>query len=147
MAKTKTITVKKHQRILKALGGHEQNNPDSSKFRFWVKAKGKIHSRKCAACGRSHSTICTYSNQFDWKFINVKFCLSLSLSLAAHGKGFTIEKPANFKEVPVFEQQHHDLLISGAESSGSGGGGDDDIATHLYVPNLTKVSIVRITIL
>lgn len=41
LAKTKTITVKKHQRILKALSGHEQNNPDSSKFRFWVKAKGK----------------------------------------------------------------------------------------------------------
>lgn len=42
LAKTKTITVKKHQRILKALGGHEQNNPDSSKFRFWVKAKGNM---------------------------------------------------------------------------------------------------------
>lgn len=40
LAKTKTITVKKHERILKALNGQEQNNPDSSKFRFWVKAKG-----------------------------------------------------------------------------------------------------------
>lgn len=59
---------------------------------------------------------------------------NLSHSLA-HGEGFTIEKPANFKEVPVFEQQH-EFTASGAESSG-------DIATHLYVPNLTKVSIVR----
>lgn len=40
MAKTKTITIKKHERILKALSGLEQNKPDSSKFRFWVKAKG-----------------------------------------------------------------------------------------------------------
>lgn len=44
LAKTKTITIKKHQRILKALNGLEQNNPDSSKFRFWVKAKGKFES-------------------------------------------------------------------------------------------------------
>lgn len=42
LAKTKTITIKKHQRILKALNGQEQNNPDSSKFRFWVKAKGEV---------------------------------------------------------------------------------------------------------
>lgn len=41
LAKTKTITIKKHHRILKALNGREQNRPDSSKFRFWVKAKGK----------------------------------------------------------------------------------------------------------
>lgn len=40
LAKTKTITNKKHERIIKALSGQEQNNPDSSKFRFWVKAKG-----------------------------------------------------------------------------------------------------------
>lgn len=44
LAKTKTITIKKHQRILKALNGLEQNNPDSSKFRFWVKAKGTFGS-------------------------------------------------------------------------------------------------------
>ncbi|CAD7086257.1 unnamed protein product [Hermetia illucens] len=39
-AKTKTITRRKKNRILKALDGKEQNNPDSSKFRFWVKSKG-----------------------------------------------------------------------------------------------------------
>lgn len=40
LAKTKTISRKKHQRILHTLIGQELNNPDSSKFRFWVKAKG-----------------------------------------------------------------------------------------------------------
>ncbi|XP_058446584.1 nucleolar protein 4 isoform X2 [Malaya genurostris] len=39
-AKTKTITLKKQARIIKALKGLEMNNPDSSKFRFWVKTKG-----------------------------------------------------------------------------------------------------------
>uniref|UniRef100_A0A182T921 Nucleolar protein 4 n=1 Tax=Anopheles maculatus TaxID=74869 RepID=A0A182T921_9DIPT len=39
-AKTKTITLKKQARIIKTLGGLEMNNPDSSKFRFWVKTKG-----------------------------------------------------------------------------------------------------------
>lgn len=41
-SKTKTITLKKKSRILKALDGKEYNNPDSSKFRFWVKTKGKL---------------------------------------------------------------------------------------------------------
>ncbi|XP_039430478.1 uncharacterized protein LOC120413630 isoform X4 [Culex pipiens pallens] len=39
-AKTKTITLKKQARIIKTLKGQEMNNPDSSKFRFWVKTKG-----------------------------------------------------------------------------------------------------------
>ncbi|KAL5282036.1 NOL4 family protein [Megaselia abdita] len=39
-SKTKTITLKKKMRILKALEGKEYNNPDSSKFRFWVRSKG-----------------------------------------------------------------------------------------------------------
>jgi len=40
-AKTKTITLRKKARILKALEGKEHSRPDSSKFRFWVKTKGK----------------------------------------------------------------------------------------------------------
>ncbi|XP_055680797.1 uncharacterized protein LOC129788612 isoform X2 [Lutzomyia longipalpis] len=40
LAKTKTITLRKQARIIKTLSGQETNNPDSSKFRFWVKAKG-----------------------------------------------------------------------------------------------------------
>uniref|UniRef100_A0A336KST7 CSON015343 protein n=1 Tax=Culicoides sonorensis TaxID=179676 RepID=A0A336KST7_CULSO len=39
-AKTKTITIKKLNRIINALNGKETNRPDSSKFRFWVKTKG-----------------------------------------------------------------------------------------------------------
>ncbi|EDW75745.1 uncharacterized protein Dwil_GK15032 [Drosophila willistoni] len=39
-AKTKTITLRKKARILKALEGKEHSRPDSSKFRFWVKTKG-----------------------------------------------------------------------------------------------------------
>ncbi|XP_055849203.1 uncharacterized protein LOC129914146 isoform X1 [Episyrphus balteatus] len=38
-AKTKTITLRKKARILKALEGKEHSRPDSSKFRFWVKSK------------------------------------------------------------------------------------------------------------
>ncbi|XP_020712658.1 mucin-5AC [Ceratitis capitata] len=38
-AKTKTITLRKKTRILKALEGKEHSRPDSSKFRFWVKTK------------------------------------------------------------------------------------------------------------
>lgn len=41
-AKTKTITLRKKARILKALEGKEHSRPDSSKFRFWVKTKGKL---------------------------------------------------------------------------------------------------------
>ncbi|XP_005179447.2 nucleolar protein 4 [Musca domestica] len=40
LAKTKTITMRKKVRILKALEGKEHSRPDSSKFRFWVKTKG-----------------------------------------------------------------------------------------------------------
>uniref|UniRef100_T1JJP5 Nucleolar protein 4 n=1 Tax=Strigamia maritima TaxID=126957 RepID=T1JJP5_STRMM len=39
-AKTKTVTRKKHNRIVKILCGEEQNSAENSKFRFWVKAKG-----------------------------------------------------------------------------------------------------------
>ncbi|GIX79395.1 nucleolar protein 4 [Caerostris darwini] len=39
-AKTKTVTKKKYNRILKILRGEEQTNAENSKFRFWVKAKG-----------------------------------------------------------------------------------------------------------
>lgn len=39
-SKTKTITTKKQNRIIRALCGMEYNNPDSSKFRYWVKVKG-----------------------------------------------------------------------------------------------------------
>ena len=45
MSKTKTITMKKYKRILNALKGYELNNPDSSKFRFWVKAKGEGYNQ------------------------------------------------------------------------------------------------------
>ncbi|KAH8274130.1 hypothetical protein KR044_011952 [Drosophila immigrans] len=41
-AKTKTITLRKKARILKALEGKEHSRPDSSKFRFWVKTKGEL---------------------------------------------------------------------------------------------------------
>ncbi|XP_058056319.1 nucleolar protein 4 [Anopheles bellator] len=44
-AKTKTITLKKQARIIRTLRGQEMNNPDSSKFRFWVKTKGFTMSR------------------------------------------------------------------------------------------------------
>uniref|UniRef100_A0A182KFG9 Nucleolar protein 4 n=1 Tax=Anopheles christyi TaxID=43041 RepID=A0A182KFG9_9DIPT len=44
-AKTKTITLKKQARIIKTLRGLEMNNPDSSKFRFWVKTKGFTTSK------------------------------------------------------------------------------------------------------
>lgn len=40
LAKTKTITLRKYARILRTLRGEECNSSDSSKFRFWVKAKG-----------------------------------------------------------------------------------------------------------
>lgn len=38
--KTKTITLKKQERIIRTLKGLEASNSDSSKFRFWVKSKG-----------------------------------------------------------------------------------------------------------
>lgn len=39
-AKTKTVTRRKYNRILKILKGEELTNAENSKFRFWVKAKG-----------------------------------------------------------------------------------------------------------
>lgn len=39
-AKTKTVTRKKYQRIVRILRGEETTNVENSKFRFWVKAKG-----------------------------------------------------------------------------------------------------------
>ncbi|XP_037958979.1 uncharacterized protein LOC119688374 [Teleopsis dalmanni] len=44
-AKTKTITMRKKARILKALEGKEHSRPDSSKFRFWVKSKAFTTTR------------------------------------------------------------------------------------------------------
>ena len=38
--KTKTVTKKKYQRIMRVLSGEEQPTSDNSKFRFWVKNKG-----------------------------------------------------------------------------------------------------------
>ncbi|KAH9519368.1 Nucleolar protein 4 [Bulinus truncatus] len=38
--KTKTVTRKKFQRIVRVLTGEEQFSAENSKFRFWVKAKG-----------------------------------------------------------------------------------------------------------
>lgn len=80
LAKTKTITLKKQARIIKTLTGREQNNPDSSKFRFWVKAKG-----------------------------------------------FTIDKPDDFKAVPS-------LVAYNME--------EENENNSLYIPNQTKVSHV-----
>ncbi len=38
--KTKTVTLKKYNRIVRILTGMENANSENSKFRFWVKAKG-----------------------------------------------------------------------------------------------------------
>ncbi|KAK7504066.1 hypothetical protein BaRGS_00004798, partial [Batillaria attramentaria] len=38
--KTKTVTRKKYDRIVRTLNGEEQSSAENSKFRFWVKAKG-----------------------------------------------------------------------------------------------------------
>lgn len=38
--KTKTVTRKKYDRIVRILTGEEEANTENSKFRFWVKAKG-----------------------------------------------------------------------------------------------------------
>ncbi|XP_076260393.1 nucleolar protein 4 isoform X1 [Rhynchophorus ferrugineus] len=40
LAKTKTVTLRKYARILRTLRGEETASADTSKFRFWVKAKG-----------------------------------------------------------------------------------------------------------
>ncbi|RWS00435.1 Nucleolar protein 4-like protein, partial [Dinothrombium tinctorium] len=39
-AKTKTVTRRKYNRIVKILKGEESTSIENSKFRFWVKAKG-----------------------------------------------------------------------------------------------------------
>ena len=38
--KTKTVTRKKYNRIVRTLSGEEEASTENSKFRFWVKAKG-----------------------------------------------------------------------------------------------------------
>lgn len=38
--KTKTVTKKKYDRIVRTLTGEESPTSENSKFRFWVKAKG-----------------------------------------------------------------------------------------------------------
>ena len=38
--KTKTVTRKKYNRIVRILTGEEEASTENSKFRFWVKAKG-----------------------------------------------------------------------------------------------------------
>lgn len=38
--KTKTVTRKKYERIVRILTGDEEPSTENSKFRFWVKAKG-----------------------------------------------------------------------------------------------------------
>lgn len=38
--KTKTVTRKKYNRIVRILTGEEKSSAENSKFRFWVKAKG-----------------------------------------------------------------------------------------------------------
>lgn len=39
-SKTKTITAKKYERIVKTLAGEIKNCAENSKFRFWMKCKG-----------------------------------------------------------------------------------------------------------
>ena len=38
--KTKTVTRRKYNRIVRILTGEEESTTENSKFRFWVKAKG-----------------------------------------------------------------------------------------------------------
>lgn len=38
--KTKTVTKRKYDRIVRILTGEEEPSTENSKFRFWVKAKG-----------------------------------------------------------------------------------------------------------
>lgn len=62
LAKTKTITLRKYARILRTLRGEECNSSDSSKFRFWVKAKG-FHLGKPAGYDAkpADGIVCRYS--------------------------------------------------------------------------------------
>ncbi|XP_053617975.1 nucleolar protein 4 isoform X2 [Plodia interpunctella] len=64
LAKTKTITLKKYARILRTLRGEECNSSDSSKFRFWVKAKG-FHIGQPAGydAKAADGIVCRYSVQ------------------------------------------------------------------------------------
>lgn len=39
-SKTKTITAKKYERIVRTLAGEIKNCAENSKFRFWMKCKG-----------------------------------------------------------------------------------------------------------
>ncbi|XP_052745327.1 nucleolar protein 4 isoform X2 [Bicyclus anynana] len=62
LAKTKTITLKKYARILRTLRGEECNSSDSSKFRFWVKAKGFHVGRPTGYDAKpADGIICRYS--------------------------------------------------------------------------------------
>ncbi|XP_012550855.1 nucleolar protein 4 isoform X1 [Bombyx mandarina] len=61
-AKTKTITLKKYARILRTLRGEECNSSDSSKFRFWVKAKGFYVGKPPGYDAKpADSIVCRYS--------------------------------------------------------------------------------------
>ncbi|KAH8393757.1 hypothetical protein KR200_010873, partial [Drosophila serrata] len=73
-AKTKTITLRKKARILKALEGKEHSRPDSSKFRFWVKTKGK------------------WGSQWGLQKIHIYFRQTLQ------SLGFTTNRPDGFEE-------------------------------------------------
>lgn len=53
--------------------------------------------------------------------------------------GFTTDKPINFKEVPNYEPTHGQQIANVTAAHRS-----DDVSTHLYIPNLTKVSIQSI---
>lgn len=62
--------------------------------------------------------------------------------------GFTTDKPPNFKEVPIFEatdtidgDNAQSNGMASMKSIGAPMPGNDTIKTHLYVPNLTKVSM------
>lgn len=72
-AKTKTITKKKYNRIVKTLRGEEINNAENSKFRFWVKAKGTFIQTKsysvllCCLCSEFPSLLLvTLSMSLVW---------------------------------------------------------------------------------
>lgn len=61
-AKTKTITLKKYHRILRTLKGEESTSADSSKFRFWVKAKGFLIGKPAGYEAKpADGIVCRYS--------------------------------------------------------------------------------------
>ena len=56
--KTKTLTVRKYERVVDILTGDESTSTDNSKFRFWVKAKGfrlgsSINATEATSDGRA----------------------------------------------------------------------------------------------